>query len=110
MRDVNEVVETAIGGANVSQTVEGRERYPINVRYARDFREDPDALARVLVGDAGRRAGAARARSPTLEFAMGPPFVRSEAGQLVGFVFVDVGGRPIVDYVRDAQRAVARAA
>jgi len=47
--DINDVVETAIGGMNVSQTVEGRERYPINVRYARDFREDLDALKRVLV-------------------------------------------------------------
>src|SRR5207245_2564635 len=47
--DVNEIVETAIGGKTIATTVEGRERYPINVRYARDFREDLDALKRVLV-------------------------------------------------------------
>ena len=109
VRDVNEVVETAIGGATSSQTVEGRERYPINVRYARDFRDDPDALGRVLVRDAGGRAGAARAGRRRSSSRSGRDFVRSEAGQLVGFVSVDVAERPIVDYVHDARRAVARA-
>ncbi len=106
VRDVNEVVETAIGGRNVSWTVEGRERYPINVRYARDFREDLDALRRVLVATP-QGAQVPLAQVAEIEFAMGPPFVRSESGKLVGFVFVDVGERPIVDYVRDAKRAVA---
>jgi Cu(I)/Ag(I) efflux system membrane protein CusA/SilA len=106
VRDVNDVVETAIGGRNVSETVEGRERYPINVRYARDFREDLDALGRALVATP-TGAQVPLAELAELEFAMGPSFVRSEAGRLVGFVFVDVDGRPVVDYVRDAQRAVA---
>jgi copper/silver efflux system protein len=106
VRDVNEVVESAIGGANVSQTIEGRERYPINVRYARDFREDLDALGRVLVATpSGAQVPLSQVAS--IGFAMGPPFVRSESGQLVGFVFVDVGDRPIVDYVADAKQAVA---
>jgi Cu(I)/Ag(I) efflux system membrane protein CusA/SilA len=106
VRDVNEVVETAIGGRNVSETVEGRERYPINVRYARDFREDLDALGRALVATP-TGAQVPLAEIAKIEFAMGPSFVRSEAGRLVGFVFVDVDGRPVVDYVREAQRAVA---
>ena len=106
VRDVNEIVETAIGGKNVSQTIEGRARYPINVRYARDFRQDLGALRRALVATP-TGAQIPISQLADLEFAMGPPFVRSEAGQLVGFVFVDVAERPIVDYVRDAQRAVA---
>ena len=56
--DVNDVIESAIGGKTITTTVEGRERYPVNVRYARDFREDLDALKRVLVLHADRRAGA----------------------------------------------------
>jgi Cu(I)/Ag(I) efflux system membrane protein CusA/SilA len=106
VRDVNEVVESAIGGLNVSETVEGRERYPISVRYARDFREDLDALRRVLV-TTPQRAQVPLEQVATLGFAMGPPFVRSEAGSLVALVNVDVADRPIVDYVEDARRAVA---
>jgi Cu(I)/Ag(I) efflux system membrane protein CusA/SilA len=106
VRDVNEVVETAIGGRNVSETVEGRARYPINVRYARDFREDLDSLRRALVATpAGAQVPLAQVAK--LEYAMGPSFVRSEAGRLVGLVAVDVAGRSVVDYVRDAQRVVA---
>ncbi len=106
VRDVHEIVETAVGGRNVSQVVDGRERYPINVRYARDYREDLDLLGRVLVATP-RGAQVPLSQVADLELTMGPPFVRSESGRLVGFVFVDVDGRPIVDYVRDAQRAVA---
>jgi Cu(I)/Ag(I) efflux system membrane protein CusA/SilA len=106
VRDVNEVVETAVGGSNVSQTVEGRERYPINVRYARDFREDLDALGRVLVATPGG-AQVPLSQVADITFELGPPFLRSESGRIVGFVLVDVGERPIVDYVADAKRAVA---
>lgn len=106
VKQVNEIIESAIGGLNVSQTVEGRERYPINVRYAREFREDPAALERVLI-EASDGSQIPLSQIATFEFAMGPPFVRSEAGQLVGFVFVDIADRPLVDYVEEARRAVA---
>ena len=56
--DVNDMVESAIGGKTVTTTVEGRERYPVSVRYARDFREDLDSLKRVVVADADGRPGA----------------------------------------------------
>jgi Cu(I)/Ag(I) efflux system membrane protein CusA/SilA len=102
--DVNAVAASAVGGANVSETVEGRERYPINVRYARDFREDVDALRRVLVSTP--MGPVPLDQVANVEFQMGPPFVRSEAGRLVGLVSVDVSERPIVDYVEDARRAV----
>ncbi len=106
VRDVNEVVESAIGGLNISETIEGRERYPINVRYARDFREDLSALERVLVSTPSG-AQVPISQLADIDFAMGPPFVRSEAGQLVGFVFVDIANRPVVDYVEEARRVVA---
>jgi Cu(I)/Ag(I) efflux system membrane protein CusA/SilA len=106
VRDVSEVVESALGGMTVAQTVEGRERYPIAVRYARDFREDLDALERILVMTPGG-AQVPLSQLAELRFAMGADMVRSEAGQIQGFVFVDVADRPIVDYVHDARRAVA---
>jgi len=106
VRDVSEVLETAIGGDAVSEVVAGRARYPISVRYASDFREDLDTLRRVLVATPGG-AQVPLAQVADVGFALGPSLVRSEAGSLVGLVSVDPGERPIVDYVRDAKRAVA---
>jgi Cu(I)/Ag(I) efflux system membrane protein CusA/SilA len=107
VRDVNDVVMTAIGGMNVSQTVEGRERYPINVRYAREFRDHPEAFKRILVATpTGTQVPLEQVAD--FEFTTGPPFIRSESGKLVGFVFADLSGRPIADYVEEAQEVVAR--
>ncbi len=105
VQDVNEVVMTAIGGMNVSETIEGRERYPIQVRYAREFRDHPDALKRVLVA-APTGAQVPLPQVADIEFATGPPMIRSEDGQLVNFVFVDIAGRPLGDYVDEARRLV----
>ncbi|HVW24623.1 MAG TPA: CusA/CzcA family heavy metal efflux RND transporter [Polyangiaceae bacterium] len=104
--DVNEVVAHAVGGAAVSEAVEGRERYPIFVRYAREFRDEPEVLGKVLVGT---RDGAQVPLSQVadIETVLGPPMIRSEAGKLVGFVFVDTD-RPIADYVAEAKQVVAR--
>jgi len=106
VEDVNDVVLSAIGGMNVAETVEGRERYPISVAYAREFRDDPELLGRVLVGTP---SGAQVPLSQVAELAAvtGPPMLRSEDGRLVGFVFVDTD-RPVVDYVAEAQRLVER--
>jgi Cu(I)/Ag(I) efflux system membrane protein CusA/SilA len=104
--DVNMVVARAIGGENVSETVEGRERYPISVRYAREFRDDPEILGRVLIGTPDG-AQVPLSQVTTIKSVLGPPMIRSEGGKLVGFVFVDTE-RPIADYVADAKRAVAR--
>jgi Cu(I)/Ag(I) efflux system membrane protein CusA/SilA len=104
--DVNELVATAIGGMEVSETVEGRERYPISVAYAREFRDDPRSMARVLVPTpAGPQVPLGQVAR--LSFAMGPPMVRSEDGRLVGYVFVDPGTRAIADYVEEAREVVA---
>jgi Cu(I)/Ag(I) efflux system membrane protein CusA/SilA len=104
--DVDEVVATAVGGEAVSQAIEGRERYPISVRYARDFRERPADLARVLVSTPGG-GQVPLGQVARIGFSTGPPMIRSEDGSLVGYVFVDPGKRAIADYVRDARRRVA---
>jgi len=103
--DIDEVVETAIGGMVVSETVEGRQRFPINVRYARELRDDPALLGRVLVGTpTGTQIPLSQVAE--IKSVTGPPMVRSEDGKLVGYVFVDTD-RPIADYVEDAKKAVA---
>jgi Cu(I)/Ag(I) efflux system membrane protein CusA/SilA len=109
VEDVNGVVATAIGGEEVSRTVEGRERYPITVRYAREFRDDPQALfGRVLVPAPGG-AQIPLSQVAHVRFQTGPPMIRSEDGRLVGFVFVDLAAdRPIADYVEVAREVVAR--
>lgn len=105
--DVSDVIMSAVGGMNVSETIEGRERYPINVRYAREFRDTPEALRRVLVATPSG-AQIPLAQIASLDFTTGPPMVRSEDGKLVGFVFIDLADRPIADYVEEAREAVAR--
>ncbi len=106
VEDVNAVIESAIGGVTVSRTIEGRERYGVQVRYARDYREDPAALAQVLVATPGG-AQIPLSQVAKIEFTTGPDMVRSEDGRVVGLVAVDVAGRAIVDYVEEAKRVVA---
>jgi Cu(I)/Ag(I) efflux system membrane protein CusA/SilA len=89
----------------VSETVEGRERYPITVRYAREFRDDPSLLGEILISTKTGAQVAIR-QVVDLKFVMGPPMVRSEDGKLLGFVFVDTD-RPIAQYVEDAKRVIA---
>ena len=102
---VNEVVEAAVGGATVSQTVEGRERYPIQVRYAREWRDNPESIGEVLVATTNG-AQVPLSQVVDLDWVKGPDMVRSEAGRVVGLVAVDVAGRPIVDYVEDARKVI----
>src|SRR5438067_1018334 len=102
--DVEDVVETAVGGLTVSTTVEGRERYPVTVRYARDFRSDLNALGRVRVATMSG-AQISLGQVANLKLRSGPSMLRDENGQLAGYVFADTA-RPIDDYVRDAKKAV----
>jgi copper/silver efflux system protein len=99
--EVNEVVETAIGGKTITTTVEGRERYPVNARYARDFRQDLDSLKRVLIATpSGVQVPISLVAD--IEYKTGPPSIRDENGQLVGFVFLDITTNDIDGYVRKA--------
>ncbi len=102
---VEDVISTAIGGLTVSQTIEGRERYGINLRYARDFRDNPEALNRVLVPTPDG-AQIPISQLAKLEFVTGPPMLRNEDGFMVSFVLVDVKGIGIADYVDLARQVV----
>jgi Cu(I)/Ag(I) efflux system membrane protein CusA/SilA len=105
----NDAIELALGGVVASQLFEGRARYPVAVRYARDFREDPEALARVLVATP-RGAQVPLGELAEIRFATGPAFVRSEGGERVGTLTLAVAGLPVVDYVEQAQGALAQLA
>ncbi|MGH9510051.1 MAG: efflux RND transporter permease subunit, partial [Terriglobales bacterium] len=103
--DVNDVLMSGVGGENISVTVEGRERYPVNVRYARELRDDPAKLERVLVATPSG-AQVPLAQLADLRVRSGPGMIRNENGRLAGYVYVDVAGRDIGGYVEEAKRAV----
>ena len=108
VRDVQDVIQSAIGGENVTRTIEGRERYPVNVRYNRDFREDIPGLERVLVRTPmGAQVPLGQLAAITLT--PGPAMVRDEDGQLAGYVFVEPAVSDIGGYVEQARQAVASA-
>jgi Cu(I)/Ag(I) efflux system membrane protein CusA/SilA len=101
------VVMSAIGGDTVTTTVEGRERYSVNVRYFRDYRSDIDRLRRVVVPAMGGRMQVPVSQLADVKLVSGPAMLRNENGMLNGYVYVDVAGRDIGGYVTDAKRAVA---
>jgi len=103
--DVGRIIESAIGGESIATTIEGRERYPINVRYLRELRDDPEKLGRVLVATP-TGAQVPLAQLATLRFLPGPPMIRDEDGMLSGYVYVDMAGRDVGGYVEDLKRVV----
>ena len=106
IEDVQDVIQAALGGENVTQTVEGRERYPVSVRYARDFRESLPALERVLVKTAAG-ANVPLGQLAEIVITSGPAMVRDEDGQLAGYVYVDTATSDIGGYVDRAKAVVA---
>jgi len=104
MEEVQMVVQNAIGGENVTTVVQGRERYPVNVRYMRDFRSDLSALGRVLVPTSGGQRQIPLAQLATIRLASGPAMLRNENGLLTGYVYVDITGRDPNGYVEEARR------
>ena len=104
--DVQDVIESAIGGQNVTRTIEGRERYPVNVRYERGFRQDLPDLERILV-KTPMGAQVPLSQLATITLAPGPAMIRDEGAQLAGYVYLDTVTRDIGGYVDAAKRAVA---
>jgi Cu(I)/Ag(I) efflux system membrane protein CusA/SilA len=100
-------VQNAIGGENVTTTVEGRERYPVNVRYLRDFRSDLDALGKVLIAAPGGQRQIPLGELATIKPATGPSMIRNEDGLLTGYVYVDLAGRDPQSYVDDARQVLS---
>jgi len=105
--DVQDVIETAIGGKNLTTAIDGRQRLPIRVRYARDFRETPEALQNVLVA-ASNGAQVPLAQLASIQVVMGPAMISSENGLLRGSVLMNVRGRDAGSFVAEAQRTVAQ--
>ena len=105
--DVQDVISTAIGGMKISTAVEGLERYPINLRYARDLRDDPSSIKQVLVPTPGG-AQIPLGQLADIKINPGPPMIKSENARRTAWVFVDVAGRDIGSYIADAQAAIAQ--
>ena len=103
--DLQEVIATALGGEMVTTTVEGRERFGVNVRYPRDFRADPQTIAEVLIPIPGG-AMIPLGQVAGISFGKGAPSIRTENALLAAYIYVDLRGRDIGGYVADAQRAV----
>ncbi|MBI3951010.1 MAG: efflux RND transporter permease subunit, partial [Acidobacteria bacterium] len=99
------VIMSAVGGENVTTTVEGRERYPVNVRYLRDYRSTIDRLNRTLVATMDG-AQIPMAQIADIKLLSGPGMIRDENGRLSGYVYVDVSGRDVGGYVEEAKRIV----
>jgi len=104
--DVQDVVRTAVGGMNVTQTVEGLERYPVNLRYPQRVRDSVEQLKLLpIVTPQGARI--ALADVAEVRVVDGPPVIKSENARLNGWTYVDISGRDLGSYVVDAQRVVA---
>ncbi len=100
------VIQTALGGMKISESVQGRERYNIMMRYERQFREHPEDLADILV-PTPQGQHIPLGELAAIEFVEGPPMIKSENARLTGWVFVDIADRDIGSYVAEAERVVA---
>ncbi|CAA0278041.1 copper/silver efflux system, membrane component [Alteromonas alvinellae] len=104
--DVQQIVSSAIGGVNVTQSVEGLERYPVNIRYPQSYRSSPESLSLLpVVTPQGKRIALADVANVYIED--GPPGIKSENARLNGWVYVDIDGVDIGTYVATAQQVVA---
>ena len=105
--DVEMVIESAIGGANVTTTIEGRERFPVNVRYQRYYRTDINTLKRTLISTPGG-AQIPLDQVADISLSTGPTVIRTEQAQLLGYVYVDIADRDIGSYVDEAKHVVGQ--
>src|SRR5262249_58304084 len=106
VNDVNDIIESAIGGKNITTTIEGRERYPVNVRYARELRDTLPKLSRILVPTpTGAQVPITQLADITLR--TGPPMINNEEGFKAGRLYVDVAGRDQGGYREEAKKGVA---
>jgi copper/silver efflux system protein len=102
---VQTVIVSAVGGENITTTVEGRERYPVNLRYPRELRDDIGRLQRVLVPVIGG-AQIPLGQLADIQLVDGPSMIRDENGFMAGYVYVDITGRDVGGYVEEAKRVV----
>ncbi len=107
VKDAEMVIMSAIGGEPVTTTIEGRERYTVNVRYARELRDDLDKLRRVLVTTMSG-AQIPLGQLADVRLTQGPAMIRDENGMLSGYVYVDIAGRDVGSYVTEAKKIVSK--
>ncbi len=107
VEDVQRAIASGIGGETIAENVEGRERYPISVRYERDFRDTPEALRRVLVA-APSGAQVPLGSVASISFSRGPAMIRDEDGQLTGYVYIDLNTRDYGGFVQKASGVLGR--
>ena len=105
--DVQDVISTALGGMKTTTAVEGLERYPINVRYARDLRNDPQSIRQVLVPTPDG-AQIPLGELASIKINPGPPMIKSENSRRTAWVYVDMTGRDIGSFIANAQKAIAQ--
>ena len=103
--DVSKIIESGIGGESFTTTIEGRERYPVNLRYLREQRDDLDRLGRITVSTPSG-AQVPLAQLVELRMVSGPAMIRDEDGMLTGYVYVDMAGRDVGSYVEDLKQVV----
>jgi len=105
--DVQDMISTALGGEAVTTTVEGRERYAVNIRYPRDLRSNPQAIASDVLVPLPNGGTVPLGEVASVKLTRGPTTIRTENGQLATYIYVDIRDRDLGGYVADAQRAVA---
>jgi Cu(I)/Ag(I) efflux system membrane protein CusA/SilA len=106
--DFQESIGMALGGEAVTTTVEGRQRYSVNLRYPRGFRSDPDSIAREVLVDSPNGAAIPLGQLAGIELSQGPSTIRTENALLALYIYVDIRGRDLGGYVSEAKRAVER--
>jgi len=107
IQDVQDTIASALGGQTVTTTVEGRQRFTVNVRYPRDLRDNPKAIASNILVPMPAGGAVPLGEVAKVEPARGPTSIRTENGQLATYIYVDIRDRDIGSYVADAQRAVS---
>ena len=105
--DVQDTVSSALGGETITTTVEGRERYGVNLRYPRDLRSDPQSIARDVLVAMPAGGTVPLGEVAAIKLTRGPTTIRTENGQLAVYIFVDIRDRDLGGYVADAKAAVA---
>jgi Cu(I)/Ag(I) efflux system membrane protein CusA/SilA len=106
IEDMQSVIKTALGGEMVTTAVEGRERFGVIVRYPRDYRDNPQAVARNVLITTSDGANIPLGQVASVSVSPGAPSIRTENAQLVGYIYVDLQGRDLGGYVQEAQQAV----
>jgi Cu(I)/Ag(I) efflux system membrane protein CusA/SilA len=104
--DIQEIISKAVGGSNVTETVEGLERYPVNIRYPQHVRDSIEKLSQLPIITAGK-ANIPLSEVADIKIVDGPGMVKSENARLIGWIYVDIKGRDLGSYVKDAQLIVA---